>query len=157
MPIAHITGHKNLFFPGLVWSMTVRQSALTTRALMDSNAHWWSAVQEKCVLLVSGVNMYVWSASLGRNDAMYQTWPKKAHTLVELVGTGQSKNFWIFDMFNLIPWAEMWCPRKSISIRKKSHFLGLQNNHTAISAFMTITMCFICSATVLDQTTMSLI
>ena len=81
--------------------MTVRQSALMTSALMDSNVHWCSAVQENSVfkdLLVSGVNMYMWSASLGRNEAMYQTSPKNTHTSVKLVGIGQSRIFWIFDV-----------------------------------------------------------
>ena len=39
-------------------------------------------------------------------------------------------------MFSLIPQVEMWWLRKSISIKKKAHFFGLQNNHAAISAFM---------------------
>ena len=93
-----------------MWSTTVRQLALATSALMDSNAHWCSTVQENSVfkdLLVSGVNMYVWSASLGRNEAMYRTSPKNAHTSVELVGIGQSRTFWILDVFSLIPQAEM--------------------------------------------------
>ena len=77
---------------------------------MDSNAHWCSAVQENSVfkdLLVSGVNMYVWSASLGRNEGMYQTSPKNARTSVELVGIGQSRIFWILDVFGSIPRVEM--------------------------------------------------
>ena len=81
-----------------------------TRALMDSNAHWCSAVQENNVLedlLVRGVNMYVWSASLGRNEAMYRTSPKNARTSVELVGIGQSRIFWILDVLGSIPQAEM--------------------------------------------------
>ena len=72
-----------------MWSTTVRQLALMSSALMDSNAHWCSTVQENIVfkdLLVSGVNMYMWLASLGRNEVMYQTSPKNACTSVELVG-----------------------------------------------------------------------
>ena len=86
---------------------------------------------------------------------MYRTRPRKARTSVELVGTGQSKIFWIFDVFGSIPQAEMWWPRKSISVKKNAHFFGLQNNLAAIGAFMTISMCFTCSRTVLDQITMS--
>ena len=81
--------------------------------------------------------------------------PRKAHTSVELAGTGQSKIFWIFEVFSSIPQAEMWCPRKSISIKKKSHFFRVQNNFAVVSAFMIIPMCLMCSATVLDQITMS--
>ena len=76
-----------------------------TSALMDSNARWCSTVQENSAfkhLLVSGVNMYVWSASFGRNEAMYQTSPKNARTSVKLVGIGQSRIFQILDVC-LIP------------------------------------------------------
>ena len=154
------TADKKLFFSGLVWSMTVRQSALTMRALMDSNANWWSADQEKnnfMLLLVRGVRGHVWSASLGRNDAMYQTRPRKPQTSVKLVGIGQSKIFWIFDVFGSIPQVEIQCPRKSIFVRKKSHFFGLQNRQAVISDFITMLMCFTCFATVFNQITILVI
>ena len=66
---------------------------------MDSNAHWCSAVQENSVfedLLVSGVNMYVWLASLGRNEAMYWASPKNARWYAK-GATKIAKRAWALD------------------------------------------------------------
>ena len=113
-PVTCIMGDEDfVLFSGFVWSMMVRQSALMTRALMDSKASWWSPVQEKsdlAILLVRGVKRSMWSISFGRNTAMYRMRPKKAWTSVGFVGTGQSNIFCIFDLFGSIPRAEIWCP-----------------------------------------------
>ena len=79
--------------------------------------------------------------------------PRKAQTLVEVAGVGQWKIFWTFDKLGSIPQAEIWCLRKLSSVKKKLHFFLLQNNLVLASAFITMSMCLICSAMVLDQIT----
>lgn len=65
---------KILLSLGASWLIVVKQSVLTTSALIASKADWCSAVQlEKNLqdsLVVGGVRKAVWSASLGRKIAM---------------------------------------------------------------------------------------
>ena len=73
---------------------------------------------------------------------------------IEFTGVGQSNILCILDEFSLIPWAEIWCPRKSSSIMKNWHFFLLQKSFVLAGAFMTISMWLTCSATKFDQITM---
>src|SRR5882762_6659533 len=126
---------------------------------MDSKASWCSAVQfGKCFwasFVVKGVNTVVWSASFGKKVATYLTSPRKDWTSVEHLGTGQFRILSTFEELSSMPHAEIWCLKKSISKRKNAHFAGFRCNLALAKAFITISMCLVCSATVLDQMTMS--
>src|SRR6202040_4058072 len=88
---------KILLSPGFSWSITIRQSALMTRALMASKAYWSLAVQggkfRWASFMVNRVKMVVWSASFGRKAATYLTSPKKEQTLLAFRGTCQFRIF----------------------------------------------------------------
>ena len=79
---------------------------------------------------------------------MYHTRPKNAQTSIKFVGTGQSEILMDSAQFLELRYDAQENP-------SQSHFFGLQNKCAVISAFMTMSMCFTCSAIVLDQITMS--
>ena len=135
MPITGITCYK--IFVSFWVDIVNHSEAISSndKSFDGLKCNWCSLIQIKCdlaVFVVSGVNTYVQSVSFGRKEAIYL---KNAQTSAELVGIGQFNIFWVSDVISSRNWAEIWCPRKSISVKKKLHFFGLQNKHAAITVF----------------------
>ena len=138
-----------------VWSVTIRYSLLTTKALIALKAFWWLLSQGRNVwwasLVVHGIKTQVWSTNLGRYTEMYHMSPRKAWTSVADLGTSHFNVLSAFLEFASMPFCEIWCPRKYTSNLNNMHFLSLQYSFLACSTIMTRHMCFKCSLTCLDQ------
>ena len=157
MLVSHVT--KILLTPGLSWSIVVRQSQLTTRRLILSNAYWWIAVHAGKVVLhslwVRGVRIEVCSARLGRNTEMYLTNPKNCHMCFAHLGASQFRILLTFVLSASIPHTEMWCPRKSISVVNNEDFFCEQYSSAFCSTSRISETLVLCSASELDQIIMS--
>lgn len=145
---------KILLLPGSSWLIVVRQSQPTTSALMASKVYWWFMVQGGNVVLhsffVSSVRRVVCSANWGRNAVMYLTIPRNCRTCFADLGIGQFKICSTLLESASIPFADMWWPRKSISVAKSFDFLSEQYNWAFLSASKTSATFVLCSARVDD-------
>ena len=93
----------------------------------------------------------MWSARPGRKSAMYHMRPRNTWTSVANLGTGQFMMWLTFFASGLIPWQEMWWPRKSTSVQNKLLFLTEQYRFVFRRASSTsLTFC-LCSAKLSDQ------
>jgi hypothetical protein len=137
----------------------MRQSLPTTSHLIASKAFWCSVFQPghsfSLIFVVNGVRILVWSTRCGRNWSRYLTSPRKDLTLLVQFGTGQSKICCAFEASASIPDAEIWWPRKLISVQNKDVFLGEQNKLAFHSASSTSWTFLACSVTVCDHIMMS--
>ena len=84
-----------LLSPRLLWSIIVRHSQITTRALIPSKVVLCSAIQVGNLrwssVMVTGVRTCMKSANWDRKQAIYLTSQKRDCMSVVFLGTGQSK------------------------------------------------------------------
>jgi hypothetical protein len=86
---------------------------------------------------------------------MYWTSPKNCRTCLANLGAGQLRIHKTFVWSASIPYAEMWCPKKSISVVNNMDFFNEQSSCAFHNTSRTRAMFCLCSSSVLDQMIMS--
>lgn len=83
--------------------------------------------------------------------AIYLTNPKKAQTLVLDLWVSHCDIQFMVEELGSMPWAEIWCPKNSISSLKNWHLAVLQYSFTQCRASMIMFICLVWSAVFWDQ------